>query len=193
MINSSNQLTFTNDSSDEGLHAFNMSIIHILTVVQIYHLSIFDNIFAGRLCEVLFSFVELDSLQIWSLSLSQPRCLSEREAFVFALISKKNQIKKVNLEKMTDIEEVNFLIELCPRMTYLKVNCIKNIDVELFVRSVLMKIMNKCNHQLGLLCFRVPVADDEMVRKLEKMINSEKLIRDFTIERILDDIYLQWK
>jgi hypothetical protein len=53
--------------------------------------------------------------------------------------------------------------------------------------------MNKCNHQLGLLCFRVPVADDEMVRKLEKMINSEKLIRDFTIERILDDIYLQWK
>jgi hypothetical protein len=31
------------------------------------------------------------------------------------------------------------------------------------------------------------------LKKLNKMINTEKLLVDYTIQRVCDDIYLQWK
>ena len=83
------------------------------------------------------------------------------EEQVFYCIPGKNNITKVNLEKTIDIEDVYFLIKLCPRMAYLKVTHINNIDMKLFVRLVLMKMMTNCNHHLRLLHFCVPAADDE--------------------------------
>ena len=46
---------------------------------------------------------------------------------------------------------------------------------------------------LRLLSFRVAAADFEMVEQLEKMINSEKRIVDYTIKCVFDKIYLEWK
>jgi hypothetical protein len=54
-----------------------------------------------------------------------------------------NNITKVCLEKMIEIEEVYFLIKLCHRMNYLQVDGINNINVELFVRDILSKISYK--------------------------------------------------
>ncbi|CAF4881318.1 unnamed protein product [Rotaria sp. Silwood2] len=67
------------------------------------------------------------------------------------------------------------------------------MDIELFVRLILMQIMIKSNHPLRLLCFYVAAADDEMVQKLEKMINIENLLVDFIVKRVMNEIYLQWK
>ena len=100
---------------------------------------------------------------------------------------------KVYLENMIKFEEVIFLIDLFPYMKYLQVGCASSIDIELFVRVILMKIFNKSNYYLRLLAFRIPTPDDEMVKKLQKMINFEKFIFDFTIKRFTETIYLQWK
>ncbi|CAF3533007.1 unnamed protein product [Rotaria sp. Silwood1] len=70
-------------------------------------------------------------------------------------ISKKNQIRKVYLEKMFTIEGIYFFIEFCSCMTYLKVNIINNMDIELFVRFILTKIIEKSSNQLSLLSFHV--------------------------------------
>jgi hypothetical protein len=43
------------------------------------------------------------------------------------------------------------------------------------------------------LCFRVPAADDEMIKELEQMINHEKLLHQFVIKRVIENIYLQWE
>jgi hypothetical protein len=67
------------------------------------------------------------------------------------------------------------------------------MNVELFLQDILKNINNQNNEYLRLLCFRAPVADDKMIRKLEKMINEKKLLSDYTIKRVLNNIYLQWK
>jgi len=195
MINSPNQLSksmrliLAEDTSSEGIQLLYLNIGRVLNVAQIYHLEIFEDIVAGLLNEMLLSLLELDSLRIDSLIFSSARLWSNEEREVLSSISKKNKITKVNLLNMVNIEDVYFLIQLCPRMTYLKVDCINKMDVEVFVRSVL----TKSNHRLRLLCFRITAADNEMIRKLDKMIHNEKLLLDYTIKREFDDIYLQWK
>ncbi|CAF1310774.1 unnamed protein product [Rotaria sordida] len=92
---------------------------------------------------------------------------------------------------MIQIEEINFLIELCPQMAYLNEDFLNNINTELVVRFVLMKINIEHNHQLRLLCVHVRAIDDEMIEKLHKMIYFEQLLTNYTIKRISDDMYLQ--
>ncbi|CAF5078849.1 unnamed protein product [Rotaria sp. Silwood1] len=94
---------------------------------------------------------------------------------------------------MFKIEEIYFLIELCPHMIYLKIDFFNNMDMELFVRLILTKINTKSNRQLQLLCFLVVAADDKMIEQLNKMINLEKLLFDYTIKSMCENIYLQWK
>jgi hypothetical protein len=179
--------------SEEYMDFLSISISLVLNVAEIYHLYIYQAIFIGKLEEMLLSLCKLESLQIDSLLLSQPNGLSIPEENVLSFISQNNSITKVYIEKINDIEEVYCLMELCPRMTYLKVNHINNIDIDSFLRLLTTKMMSKSNHQLKLLCFCAAMADDKMVQQLEKTINSEKLFFHYTIKRVLDNIYLEWK
>jgi hypothetical protein len=156
------QLLLTYDSSDEeNLRNFD----DILDVTQIYHFANNGQIFAGTLVEILSQFNKLDSFEITSLLLSQPRNLSDYQITLISQISSLNQIKKVILQYLNNIEEVYFLIELCPHMIYLLVYDIRNMDIELFLRSMI-----KYPHQLRLLGFGLSAADDQMIIKLEKII-----------------------
>jgi hypothetical protein len=168
------------------------NIDYIINVAQIYHLTIHGEIFAGVLARILMPLSTLDSLKISSLSISQPRSLSNEERSILHTISSTIRITKVNLQKMNHIEEIYFLIELCPHLIYLKVDNICNMDMKLFVRFILKKLMTKYLHQLRLLCFHVRAADDQTIKQLNKMIDDEKLLFDYTIKRVLDFIYLQW-
>jgi len=166
------------------------SISHISAVAEIYHLEIDEEVYTDMLIQILLLLPELDSLQIPSLPYSNPIYMTDKNLKVLSSLTYKNQITKVYLKKMTKIEEIYFLIKLCPHMTYLKVGSLNNMNIGLFVRLILMNISN---HQLRLLCFRVIAADDQIIEKLNKMIHFEKFILDYTIKRVLDDIYLQWK
>jgi hypothetical protein len=179
-------------STDHDFDLLDQNISHILTVAQIYHLRIANKLFNSALIEILLLLPELDSLKIFSLTLWPLRYVSVDEVELNS-ISKKNQITKVYLEKMFVIEDIYFLIELCPRMIYLKVDSLNNMDMKLFVRLILTKISVKSDCQLRLLSFHIAAADDKVVEKLNEMIISEKLLLDYTIKRILDNIYLEWK
>ena len=132
IINSSNQfaksmqLILTIDYSEECRELLDINLSRVLSVAEIYHLNILEEVFACTLSNILFSFLELDSIKISSLS----NFSTEKEQ-VFYCISGKNNIIKVNLEKMIDIEDVYFLIKLFPRMSYLKVTHINNMDMKL--------------------------------------------------------------
>ncbi len=56
-----------------------------------------------------------------------------------------------------------------------------------------MKIKNDSNQYLRLLSIHVSAKDDEIIQKLREMINHEKLLRHFTIKRLVDHIYLDWQ
>ncbi len=55
------------------------------------------------------------------------------------------------------------------------------------------KIHHDCNDHFRSLCFRVPAADDQMIKTLQKIIDDAKLLINYRIKRVGDDIYLQWK
>jgi hypothetical protein len=180
------QLILTYISPEEDLDLLCSNINDILNVTQIYHFTIYGEISVGRLVEILCEFSQLDSLKISSLLLSS---LSDFEKTIISHISSTNRISKVNLGEINNIEEVYFLIELCPQMIYLRVDDLHQMDMELFVRLILKKMITKC---LRLLSFHVQAADDQMIEQLNKMIDNEKLLIDYTMKRVLDFIYLQW-
>jgi hypothetical protein len=98
------------------------------------------------------------------MTLSQSRSLFNEERSILHTISSTIPIIKVNLEEMNDIEEIYFLLELCPHLFYLKMDNIHNMDMKSFVRLILWKLKTKYLHQLQVLCFYVPTADDQMIQ-----------------------------
>jgi len=171
-----------------------MDINHVLPVSQIYYLQISEKkIFSDILIQIINSLPELHSLKIHSLSLYKSRRLTAEEVDIFLLAEERSKITKVCLESMVEIQEIFFLMTLCPYMAYLKVDCMNNMNVKFFLRRILEKIELECNDHLRSLCLHVPAADDKMIKKLEKMINVKGLLVDYTIKRVLDNIYLQWK
>ena len=147
------------------------------------------------LIDITYALSELDSLKIHSLALSTTKSLSGKE-LVRRFMLNENKTTKVCLENMIKMEDVYFLIKFCPRMNYLQINSINNMDVKLFVRDILNKINYYCHHYLHSLCFCIPTADDNMVIELKEMIDSEKLLFHYSIKREHDRIYLsaigQW-
>ncbi|CAF4068135.1 unnamed protein product, partial [Adineta steineri] len=109
------------------------------------------------------------------------------------VVSNKNVITKVYLENINGIEEVYFLMKLCPRMKYLKVNLINEINYELYLKNILTKIKQNSNKYLRSLCLYNPTADNKMVEKLQRMIDQKKLLRQYTIKCEHNNIYLKWK
>jgi len=200
MINSSSQLSKSSRlilsifPPDESLELFMILINHILAVAQIYHLEISKkNVFIGILIEIINQLPELNSLKIHSLSLYDPNNSYEEEVETFCSTEDTTKITQVYLEEINDIKDVYLIMALCPYMTYLKVNRLNNMDIKCYLRNIFKKIKHNGNEHLRLLCFRVPAADDKIIIMLEKMINSKKLIINYTIKRVCDNIYLQWK
>ncbi len=96
-------------------------------------------------------------MKVWSLSLIQSTYLSFEEVKNTHHVSNNNKITKVYLEKTIKFEEILFLIDLFPHMKYLQIGCPNNIDIQLFVRVILMKIISIFNSKLLLLAFWVGV------------------------------------
>jgi len=169
-----------------------MDIRHVLTMAHIYHLEIsYEETDFGTLTNIIHCLPQVRTLKIYSLLLSKPRELFIDEQRIF-LASKEHKIRIVCLEKMIEMREVYYLMKLCPRMKYLRVNCINDIEVEVFVQDILYHIKKNCHKYLRLLCVRISQADGKIIKRLEEMIDSKKLLDQFKIERDFDRIYLQW-
>jgi hypothetical protein len=165
-----------------------MHIENILNVTQIHHLEIsHEKILIDILIQITNSLPQVNTMKIHSLSLDQPRDSETEELIIFPSTKSTNQITKVCLEKMFAVEEVYSLMKLYPHMSYLKINSFDNMKVNVFIRNISKKIERESNQHLRSLCFRAPETDDSMIKALEKMKN------DYTINRVDDYIFLQWK
>ncbi|CAF1329204.1 unnamed protein product [Rotaria sordida] len=192
-VSKSTRLIIKSNLNKNDVKLFNININRIRTIAKVYHLEINGEIFLRTLLDILLLLPQLHSLKISSLVLPRRTYLTEYEAEILSFISNDNKIKELCLDEIVNVNELHFLIRLCHYMNYFQINSINNIDVELFVRTVLMEMKVNYNHQLRSLYFHVPLVNDEIIRKLEKMINSEKLLLDYTIKYVFDKIYLEWK
>ncbi len=104
-----------------------------------YHLILVVKEISSLLVEFIRSLPNLDSLIIRSFVILQPQCLSSEEKTALRYISTNNNITKVNLQQLTKLGQIEFLIDLCLRLQHLKVTCSDNIDPESVLRFILME------------------------------------------------------
>jgi hypothetical protein len=170
---------------DEMRSSFNM--------IQIFHLEVtFGKIFINTFINFLHLFPDLDLSKFSCRLLHQLDCLSVEDSEILRLVTNNNKITKVSLLRMTKLEPVFFLINLFPRKEYFEMTCEDNIDLELFVRSIL-KNNTKCMNHLSSLCLYGEKVNDQLAHKLQKIIDLEKLLDDYTIKCMnKGKIYLQW-
>ncbi len=135
----------------------------------------------------------LDSLKIWSLSSMKSKkfSISEKTKFLTEII-KNNRMTKVYLENMIKFHELTSVIRLFPRMKFLQIAWTNNRHALAFVRSLLIILTKKPDYKLRSLCLCMVMVDDQMVEQIQIMIDAEKLIVDYRIERRCEKIYLQW-
>ncbi|CAF3964278.1 unnamed protein product [Rotaria sordida] len=201
MINSSDQLSKSIRLSLDDVCPeqwtktifINDYINHVLTLTQIYHLEIHKKIFTDKLMEILRLLPGITTLKIYSLSVLQQGDLSDDEIEFLCILLPKNQIKKICFDHMKNMNEVYMLTLICSRINHLQIKCINYMHAQLLTGLILTEIKNVSNSLLRLLCFSIPEAHDEMIEKLEKMIDDKNLRFDFTIKHVMDKIFLQWK
>ncbi len=164
----------------------------ILGLTSITRLNIIHkDIFIGILIKLIDSLPHLDCLIIRSLAMIQVRCLSIEELTILRSVSDNNKITKVNFQSMTELAQIQFLINLCSRMQHLEVTFTDDIDPELFLRFIFMKnikyIPNLCS-----LCLGLSKLNEDLFENLQKIIELEKLHHDYTIKQLNNRIYLKW-
>jgi hypothetical protein len=185
-------LTITHSSYINWVDFFIGDISPAFETLQIAHLIIeCQSIFVGAIIKLLRFLPNLDSLKVRSLSLLKPRCLSKEEVETLRSVSKNNKITKLNLQRTDELAEIQFLIDLCPRMQYFEVDCSRIIDLNSLVRFILMKT-TRCIPHLRTVCLCVTEANDKMVEQVQTMINLEKLLHDYTTTYLPGKIYVQW-
>jgi hypothetical protein len=186
------ELTVTVPFSRECNELFTENTISLFGLLWITRLDAFCNgIFIDTLVDLIYHLPNLTSLRVCSLSLTKPQCLSVEQTNTLRFVSNNNKITKVNIQCVTDLAQIQFLIDLCQCMQYLEIGCSSDVDFKSVVRFILMKDLRYIPH-LRLLCLCSQKADDKMVEELQEMITFERLQRDYIIKRIGDKIYLQW-
>ncbi|CAF3779105.1 unnamed protein product [Adineta steineri] len=107
------------------------------------------------------------------------------------LVSVINKITKVNIGQVTEEQEIEFFINLCPHIQYLEVHCLLNTDVSLLMKFIMnqrTRIPNLCY-----LCFDFCMSDENLVRTLANIMDSDTVIDNYTIQRSGDKIIVHWK
>ncbi|CAF4951081.1 unnamed protein product [Rotaria sp. Silwood1] len=163
------------------------------SAIRFTHLNINNNnISISMLIEILRLLPNLESLKLSSLSIIQSTTLSVEDTKQYLLVSVMNQITKVKLNKVTEKIQIQFLINLCPRMQYLEVDCMSYTDLEMFMTFILI---NQITHipDLYCLCLNVPNANDHMIKTIALTIELETIIDNYKIQRIGNKFFFHWK
>ncbi|CAF0989212.1 unnamed protein product [Adineta steineri] len=116
----------------------------------------------------------LDSLKMDVVSEERCNSLSIEDEEKFLSVSMSNAITKV-AQKM-NMKLTEFLIKLCPHMTYFQVDSIKDDDddIEELVQFILLKRKTDIPH-LQSLCLNLRNVNDELITMLRNIMDSEKI------------------
>ncbi|CAF1052724.1 unnamed protein product [Adineta ricciae] len=123
----------------------------LFTLVQIQRLALqYRTTFAGILLDFLRHLPNLKTLQIRSLSLDEPRYLNDEEKEIYRSISTNNQIKTLYIKEVTELAQIQFLIDLCSSLRYLSIDNLSNLSMKSVLELILFKNYERASHLRGL-------------------------------------------
>jgi hypothetical protein len=187
------ELTVTAPLSRESTELLTDNTITLFTLLRIARLDVlFNEIFFRTLIDLIDHLPNLDSLRVRSVSLLKPQCVTDEQASTRCLLSNNNKITKVNIQCLTQLAQIKFLIDLCPNMQYLEIECLNNINPKLLIRFISTKKFQYIYYPC-ILCLHIPTKTDKIFEELREMIKFEKLYHHCKIKRLYNKIYLQCK
>ncbi len=165
---------------------FTDNAINLFTLLRITRLDIlFSEISVDILTDLIHHLPNLVSLRVCSL-------LSDKQASTLCLLPNTNKITNVNIQCLTELVQIEFLIDLCPCVQYLEIGCSNDINYKSLIRFILMKDM-KYTPYLCFLCLSSQQVNDKMIQEVQQMIQLEKLQSNYVIKHTDNKVYLQWK
>ena len=193
-LSKSSRLTIHELPSLDEIDSFQSTLHLISNINQIYHLEIPDSeIDFHTLIHITENFSKLDSLRIVSLYSNDNEDLYPTREKIFHYTKELCQAKKVYLEKINSILDIQFLMNFCPHLEYFQIEYVIRKNVKSVFKLILRKAKDRSNENLRSLCFRVPTVDDQMIKMLKEMIDVKQLLFNYKIERIDEHIYFKWK
>ncbi|CAF4321634.1 unnamed protein product [Rotaria sp. Silwood2] len=170
-------------------------IMRILTITNIYHLEIIEeSVNIPLFIRLLNVLTDVETLKIHSITWDNQE-LDYEEFSMASSTRESSKVKKVYIENLNKIDDIFLLMALCPYMTYLKIDHINvtNDNVESILNYFIGTSYDNQRNLVRLLCFRIPAADDGTIKKLKRTIITRGIACDYTIKRIIDHVYIEWK
>jgi len=174
----------------EDLKTFDLSISLTLTRIvplkQLTKLMIDCYYFPfEELIHLLYFTPNLHTLKFQFLSLNDRRLKLIEKNDIFQYVSKKNQIKNLDLDGTCTFETMQLFMNLFPQVEYLKTQ-MKRKQIGQIIRFLL----SKANHQLFFLC--ISETAKICLRELNTLIKTENLLDDYFMKFVDRDLYLWW-
>ena len=146
----------------------------------------------ANLIEIIRLLPHLHFLEISSLTIPPSSLSSFGHIKSELFVSMNNRIIKVKLHHFTGKQQLQYLIDLFSHLQYLEIGCTSNTDLGTLVKYVLTNQMAHTPN-LNFVCLNVPNADEKMIKNVATIIDLETLVKDYTIQRFGNKIFLQWK
>lgn len=104
-----------------------------------------------------------------------------------------NKITKLAIIYSNQIEDITRVISLFPRIHHLIIQPVPDTDLKTVIRCALSQIQKVNICDIKNLCIFVNNAKHDQVQRLQRMINSKELLRNYAIHRQMGRFYLLWK
>jgi hypothetical protein len=165
------------------------SLDHIIPLRQLSKLILNCHHFSfEQIIGLLYFTPNVYTLELDSIVLYQTDPLSIQRNENFRLVSNTNMITNVIIDKESTLEKIQLCVALFPRLEYLTINLNKK-DLESITRFLLSKPNNNTRY-LSSLCISKQRKD--FIEPVRSLIESEKLLNDYTIKLINRKVYLWW-
>jgi len=141
----------------------------------------------GILLDILKCAINVHTLVFHNTKMLDIQRLTFEQKQLLNLLIQKNQIKKLVLDIQYTFRYYRFLFNLCPRLTYLQIKLPKKFQI---ILNYLLNENFKNNSQLCLLC--ILNTDNILFKQIQILIDRDKLLCDYSIEIIGNELYLWW-
>lgn len=171
---------------DQDFFAYSHFVGNLPTITSL-HIAI-HGFFTTILTLLFQSLPHLDTLTLILSGSSTTAPFSQDQLERIDAVSKINHIVRINIKQHVLWEHIDILINLCPQMQFLRIQCENYSHMECLLRLILIRRKSS----LSSLHFVIANADESMVIQLKTLIFSEKLLERYEMQRKGDQIALYW-
>jgi hypothetical protein len=139
-----------------------------------------------QMVELISLTPNLHTLKLHVLSINETCSKLIKQTDIFRYVFKTNKIRNLEFNCPT-LKDMQFLVDLFPRLEYLKIGMDKQTIEEIL--RFLFTNRNKLSHLFFLCIDRVP---KRCLQEFDMLIKKENLLNDYLIKLIKRELYLWW-